>query len=121
MIRRFLKWIFKKEYAEAMVLVEQARSLPARYVKYESYSMKSLQFLDPLQSIIKNVYFKFWLLERRANYFEAIKYGDLTNREMNIGRAMAIDELLNVDCMNFEKDYRELIEEQARDAKIQPK
>lgn len=119
MIRWLLKWLFRKEYKEALRLVESARSIPVRYVKYDTYKMDSLEFLGPMQDTIKSPLFKFWLFERKAECERLIKYGTLNNRDMNIGRAMLIDELL-ADCVGFETKYRELIEEQAQNAKIQP-
>lgn len=117
MIRKLLKWIFKKEYSEALALLENAKSIPARYVKYEVYKIDSLQFLEPMQEIIKSPYFKFWLLERKGEYDKLIKYGTVINRDMNIGRAMAIDEILS-DCVTFDTKYHELIEEQGKNAQI---
>ena len=117
MIRRLLKWLFAKEYAEARALIENAKALPVRYVKYESYNMDTMQFLIPIQEIIKSSYFRFWLLERKAKYSEAIKYGTIEDRDLNIGRAMAIDQIF-IDCVNFETKYRELLEGQAENAKV---
>jgi hypothetical protein len=118
MIRFFLNWLFKKQYAEARQLLDAAKALPARFVKYDHYDMATMRFLQPIQEIIKSVFLKFWLLERRAEYERLIKYGDLINREMNIGRAMAIDELLK-DCQAFESKYNEiLIEESNKNVEI---
>ena len=117
MIRKFFKWLFAKEYKEALALLESARAVPVKYVKYETYSFDSLRFLEPMQETIKSPYFKFWLLERKSEYDRLVKYGTVINRESNIGRSMAIDEIL-ADCATFETKYRELIDEQAQNAKI---
>lgn len=117
MIRAILRWLFKKEYAEAKALIESAKALPVRYVKYETYGIDTIQFLDPMQEIIKSTQFKFWLFERKAEYDKLIKYGTVANREMNIGRSMAIDELL-ADCVSFDTKYREILAEQATNAKV---
>jgi hypothetical protein len=118
MIRWMLKWVFKKEYSEALKLLEAAQAIPLRYVKYDTYKLDSLQFLEPMQETIKSTYVKYWLFSRRDEYERLIKYGTAINRDQNIGRAMAIDELL-LDLAGFGAKYRELIEEQAKDAKIQ--
>ena len=113
-----MKWlfrrIFKRELAEVAAITKAAKEhFNLQYVKYETFNMESEAFLFQVQMIIKSPVFLFWVLERKRQYEDLIKYGTPTNRENNLGRAMAMDEMLR-DIKTFETKYRELLAEKAR-------
>jgi hypothetical protein len=112
MIKALLKWLFKKEYAEALNLIRQAKNASFnRYIKIDPFDMKDEGFIIPILQIVNTKEFIFWLVERKGQYENLIKYGTPANRENNIGRAMAIDELLG-DCENFKVRHLENVNRQ---------
>ena len=108
------RWIFKRELAEVAAITKAAKEyFNVQYVKYETFGMDSEAFLFPVQMIIKSPVFLFWVLERKRQYEDLIKYSTPANRENNLGRAMAMDEMLK-DMKTFETKYREILAEKAR-------
>jgi uncharacterized FlgJ-related protein len=115
-----MKWlfrlIFKKELDEVAEITRQAKAhlnIQIEYVNYETFDMESERFLLSILSNVKNPTFLFWILERKRRYDDLIKYGTTANRENNIGRAQAMDELLH-DMKIFEQKHNELIAQKAK-------
>lgn len=126
MIKTLLKILFRKEfYCARQEYVEEARQLlddakktsKKKYVKYERFDLLGELFLSNISQIIDNRYLLCWLNERRDEYDRLIKYGSTENRDMNIGRSMAIDELL-IDMDNFAIKYNELLKENENEQQI---
>jgi hypothetical protein len=108
------RWLFRRELAEVTAITKAAKEyFNVQYVKYETFSMDSEAFLFPIQSICKSAALLFWVLERKRQYEDLIKYGTPANRENNLGRAMAMDEMLK-DMRTFETKYLEILAEKAR-------
>jgi hypothetical protein len=112
-MRRFFKWLFKKEYAEALSLVEQARKLGDKYVAYQTFNVTESPFLFAMSEISEMPEVRFWLLERQRQADQLVKYSTDGNRDHNIGRSMLIDELLG-DLKKFKVSYLELLEIEKR-------
>lgn len=109
MIKKLIRWLFKKEYAKVQTLINKAKEYDnIRFVKYEVFDMATEKFLFPIQSIIKSDVFLYWLLERKRQYEELVKYGTVANRENNLGRAMAMDEMLR-DCETFKNAFTDIL------------
>jgi hypothetical protein len=107
MIKAFFRWLFKAEYLEAQLMLQKAKEIKPAYVKYDVLNIKSFSFLTKMQDIMKSPEFKFWLAERQREYDRLVKYSTVTNdfnRSLNIGRSMAIDDLLS-DLEMYNKDY----------------
>jgi hypothetical protein len=112
-VRWFFKWLFKKKYAEALALVEQAKRLGDKYVTYQTFNVAEQPFLYAMSEIERMPEVKFWLLERQRQIDKLIKYSTDGNRDHNIGRSMLIDELLG-DLKKFKAQYVALLK--AREA-----
>ena len=111
MIKAFFRWLFKDEYQEAQLLLQKAKEINPAYVKYEVLNTKGFAFITKMQDIIKSAEFKFWIAERQREYDRLVKYSTVTNdfnRSLNIGRSMAMDDLLN-DLEMYNKDYLTLM------------
>jgi hypothetical protein len=110
MIKKLLRWLFKKEYQEAKDLIEQAKAYNNKvFINYTRYPLDSKEFILGVQLIINSEFLTIWLNERKLTYDSLVKYGTVVNRENNIGRSMAIDELLK-DADTFKSCYKELLE-----------
>lgn len=110
MIKAILRWIFRKECSEILELLALAKEAKnVKYVSYQIFDTMSETFLEPIQDIIKSKQFMFWMLERRRQADNAIKYEGIQNRELNMGRSMGIDEIFN-DAVMFKKRYEEGLE-----------
>jgi len=111
MIKAFFRWLFKVEYEEARLMLQKSKEIKPIYVKYEVMNTKSFTYLLKMQDIIKSPEFKFWIAERQREYDRLVKYSTVTsdfNRTLNIGRSMAMDDLLN-DLEMYNKDYLMLL------------
>ena len=99
--------LFAKEKKQFAELIKKAND-SVKYVTYKPLDFCSMQFLHGVQSIISSEFILFWLNERKRQYDELIKYAPIANRDNNIGRSMAMDELLG-DCIKFKTDYDTLL------------
>jgi len=114
MKRWLLKWILKKEYAEALDLIKKAREcIVEKYVSYQTFDIASGSFLFTMSEVSQMPEIKFWLLERQRKSDLEIKYESEKNRDFNIGRSMLIDELMG-DLKKFRAAYLELLEREKK-------
>lgn len=111
MIKRLLRWLFAVELAELRELAESAKAVKPVYVSYERMDASGEEFLSAIaEHVQNNKAILYWLCERQKEYDRLIKYGTQTNRDMNIGRSMCIDEILS-DIVKFNEDWKDLLEE----------
>lgn len=119
MIKKFIRWLFAKEFdavrsefvKDARELLEEAKKTSKRqFIRYDRFDLLGENFLLHINPIVKNKYLLCWLNERKYEYERLIKYGSVENRDMNIGRAMAMDELFK-DLEDFELRHAKLLEE----------
>jgi hypothetical protein len=119
MIKRIIALLFAKELKSAKdeaiaevrdILASAKVTAKKQYVKYDRFELDSAEFLYGIQPLFDNKYLTCWILERQREYDRLTKYGDTLNREMNIGRSMAIDELQK-DLEIFRSRMEDILEE----------
>jgi hypothetical protein len=114
MIKRFFKWLFKKEHEELQALISKARNLGnEKPVQYKVFDSNSKAFLFAMNEVSGMPEIRFWLLEKQREVEHQIKYSTENNRELNIGRSMLIDELLD-SLKNAKVNYQAIIEQEQR-------
>lgn len=121
MIKIFIQWLFAREFAQAraeilapaQALLADAKKLPRKeYIKYDRMDLDGGEFLFGIQTVVDHRCTIAWLNARRDQYTELVKYGTPANRDNNLGRVMAMDELFK-DLEIFKAKYLQALEEAA--------
>ena len=119
MIKKLIAFLFAKEIKAAKdraiaevrdVLASAKLTAKKQFIRYDRFELDSAEFLYGIQPLFDSKYLTCWMLERQREYDRLIKYGDILNREMNIGRSMAIDELQK-DLEIFKSRMEDILEE----------